>query len=189
MLVLTSYNSVDWHVKLADGARVKQAIVFGYNAQEITGLPADVPVINRSWFPPDGSRRKEGWFYAWQADSIEYRKMVDALNDMTGLLVSSAQLTESGKSFVIDGKQGADLAQQARRLKPTNPQPTPEELLAASAGAGLHVVGLYSAAGSPFGAAVEVDVRPTGKPIVLTLTAYYSVLWKLKIDPARRSGR
>src|ERR1700722_17049571 len=37
-LVLTSYFPVEWHIKLADGARIKKAIVSGYFAQEIKGL-------------------------------------------------------------------------------------------------------------------------------------------------------
>jgi hypothetical protein len=89
VLVLTSYFSVDWHIKLADGARVKKTIVSGYFDQEVEGLPAEVPIVNRSYFPADGSRRAEGWFWAHQSNTSQWREVVRRLNDMTGLPVPS----------------------------------------------------------------------------------------------------
>ena len=91
VLVLTSYFSVDWHIKLADGARIQKVIVSGYNDQEIKDLPAGVPAINQSYFPSDGSRRKAGWFYAYQWNTPQWREVVRRLNEMTGLPVASFQ--------------------------------------------------------------------------------------------------
>ncbi len=116
VLVLTSYYSVDWHIKLADGARIKRAIVSGYFEQEAHGLPADVPVVNRSYFPVDGSRRKEGWFWAHQPNTLEWREVVRRLNDMTGLPVATFQAKYQGDSVVVDGILGRDLGQDG--LKP-----------------------------------------------------------------------
>ena len=189
VLVLTSYFSVDWHIKLAVGARIKKAIVSGYFAQEIKGLPADVPVESRSYFPDDGSRRKEGWFYAYKSNTLEYRRMVELLNDMTGLLVSTFQGENSGTSFVIDGTRGRNFAQKERKPRPTLPKEVkPEEFLAASADADLHVVSIYWTGPDNNGSPVEVEVRPSTKPVVLALASYMSVLWNVKNRP-RRSGQ
>jgi beta-lactamase regulating signal transducer with metallopeptidase domain/predicted esterase len=186
VLVLTSYFSVDWHIKLAVGARIKNAIVSGYSAQEIKGLPADVPIENRSYFPDDGSRRKEGWFYAYQWNTLEYRRMVERLNDVTGLLVSTFQGEYTGKSFVVDGTRGRNFAQKERKPRPALPKEVkPEDLLAASRDADLHVVGVYSAAAGN-GSPVDVEVPAASKPIVLALAAYGSVLWNVNIAKGAR---
>ena len=66
VLVLTSYSSVDWHIKLADGCQDQAGHCQRLLRAGNQGLPADVPVVNRSYFPRDGSRRKEGWFWANQ---------------------------------------------------------------------------------------------------------------------------
>jgi RNA polymerase sigma factor (sigma-70 family) len=178
-LVLTSYFSVDWHVKLADGARLKNVIVSGYNPQEIQGVPAGVPVVNRSYFPDDGSRRKDGWFWAYQWNTVACREMVRRLNDLTGLPVASFQGTYDGDSFVVDGQRGRDLRQKALPARAAAPkEPTPQELLAAAAGAELHVVG--SSAPKDDAKPVEVEVRSMAKPVVLVLSAYSETVWQVK---------
>jgi hypothetical protein len=102
VLVLTSYYSVDWHVKLADGARIKKAILSGCFAQEIRGLPAGIPVENWACISNDGSRRKEGWFWASNWNTPQWREMVRRLNKITGLPVASFQEKSAGDSFIID---------------------------------------------------------------------------------------
>ena len=181
VLVLTSYYSVDWHIKLAEGARIKRAIVSGYFEQEVQGLPADVPIVNRSYFPNDGSRRKEGWFWAHQPNTPQWREVVRRLNDMTGLPVASFQAKYQGDSVVVDGILGRDLGQDG--LKPRAPdlkEPTPQELRAASANSELHVVGIYSPDMSNPGKRVDVEVRSTARPVVLVLTSYMETVWNIK---------
>jgi RNA polymerase sigma factor (sigma-70 family) len=181
-LVLTSYFSVDWHVKLADGARLKNVIVSGYNPQEVQGVPAGVPVVNRSYFPDDGSRRKDGWFWAYQWNTVAWREMVRRLNELTGLPVASFQGTYYGESFVVDGRRGRDFGQKKLPARAAAPkEPTPQELLTAAAGAEMHVVG--SSAPQEDGTPVELDVRATAKPIVLVLSSYSESVWHVK--PAR----
>src|SRR5262249_31223675 len=99
VLVLTSYDPVDWHVKLAEGARPGRALVGGYFAQEFQGLPADVPIVNQSWSPSDGSRRKNGWFYPDRWNTPRWRAMVRRLNDLTGLPVATFQEDSRTVSF------------------------------------------------------------------------------------------
>src|SRR5262249_39579183 len=140
VLVLTSYSSVAWRIKLADGARIKKAIVSGYFEQEIKGLPADVPVVNRSYFPADGSRRNEGWLWASEWNTPQWREMVRRLNDMTGLPVASFQSKPDGDSFIVDGTLGREQGQNGLKLDSTaRKEITLRDLLATSANAELHV--------------------------------------------------
>jgi RNA polymerase sigma factor (sigma-70 family) len=188
VLVLTSYYNVEWHVKAAEGARIKKAILSGYFAQEVTGLPAGVPVENRSYFPDDGSRRKNGWFWAYKGNAPQWREMVRRLNDMTGLPVTSFQGEYQGVSFIVDGKRGRELAQ--KELKPRGPaqrELTPRELRAASANARLHIVGVSSPGKpeTPF-SPIDVDVRATDEPVVLVLTSYSEAIWNIKSAPGAR---
>jgi RNA polymerase sigma factor (sigma-70 family) len=183
VLVLSSYYSVDWHIKFSPGARVKKVIVSGYFEQEIKQLPAGVPVRNQSYFPADGSRRKEGWFYAYQWNTFNWREMVRALNDQTGLLVSSFQSENDGISFVVDGIRGREFAQKQRKPRRTFQQLKPGELLAACAGADLHAVSIYQAGPRKKGDQVDIEIKPTVKPMVLALASYDSVLWNLRMVP------
>src|SRR5205807_141921 len=102
-------------------------------------------------------------------------------NDLTGLLVSTFQGANTGRSFVVDGVRGRAFAQKERKPRPAPPKdPTPQELLAASAGAELHVVCAYRPRDGE-GAPVDVDIRPAAKPVVLVVSAYVSVLWTVKV--------
>lgn len=187
VLVLTSYYSVDWRVKLAEGTQIKKIIVSGYNPQEIKGLPADVPVANRSYFPEDGSRRKEGWFYAYQWNTPQWREMVRRLNKETSLPLASFQGQYLGDSFIVDGKRGRDKGQNGTIPRPrVNKELTPKELLAASADAELHVVGMYGQGHDNTGKTVDVEVRPTAKPVVLVLTSYMEEVWRVKLAQGAR---
>jgi predicted esterase len=182
VLVLTSYMEVLWNVKLAAGARLKAVVVGGYYEQEVEGVPVDVPVVYRAYAPSN----KSDYFYAYHGDTAEYRRMVDKLNDLTGLLVSTAQVEYAGTSFVIDGARGGDLAQKQRKPKPAPPkEPTPEELRAACAGAELHVVSISrpQAGGST---RVTVEIRPTDKPVVLVLASSAAALWDVKVADGAR---
>src|SRR5262249_9887535 len=104
LLVLTSYMEAVWNVKRAEGARIKGVLVGSPMPQEIDGLPVDVPVW---YFCPDDSfyfdrgrfQRDKETFFAYQGNTFEYRRMVEKLNDRTGLLVSTFQGETTGSSF------------------------------------------------------------------------------------------
>jgi len=181
VLVMTSYFPVEWTVKLADGARLSQVITSGYNAQEVVGVPAGVPIINRSYFPDDGSRSQDGWFWANEFNTLRWREMVRRLNELTGIPVATFQSANSGESFVIDGNRGRDLGQKelSRRVAPAK-EPTPEELLKLSADAELHITGTYGPANDNPSKPIEVDVRTTSRPVVLVLTSYLDAVWNVK---------
>jgi predicted esterase len=185
VLALTSYYPVTWRVRPAPGARVEKVVVSGYFAQELVGLPPGVPVVNRSYFPDDGSRRAGGWFYAYKWNSSQYREVVRRLNEMTGLPVASFQEAYEGTAFVIDDKRGRERAQGGMppQAPPAAP-PTAAALRAAAAGGQLHVVGVYSQGNAS--RPVDVEVRATPNPVVLALTAYDSVVWNVKVAPGAR---
>jgi RNA polymerase sigma factor (sigma-70 family) len=185
VLVLTSYYSVAWHVKLAEGARLKQVRVSGYFEQEVGGVPAGVPVVNRSWYPSDGSRRKGGYFWEYEGNTVEYREMVRKLNADTGLPVATFQGEYQGEQFVVDGVRGRRFAQKEMPWRQTpSREMTPEEIRKATAGAELHVLSISRP--EPRGEPVDVEVRPTRRPVVLVLSSYLSAVWNLKVaDKAR----
>ena len=110
MLVLTSYHFAIWSIKLAPGARINCVIVGSPFPQEVDGVPPGVPV---HYFCPDPTTfffdrkqrppREPQTFYAYKWNTLEYRRMLEKLNDLTGLLVSTFQGDYTGTSFVVDG--------------------------------------------------------------------------------------
>src|SRR5205823_3262762 len=105
-----------WNVKPAEGARIQAVVVSGSQTQEVDGLPAGVPVLHRCpdasfFFERGGSRRGPQPFYADKWNTLEYRRMVERLNDLTGLLVATFQAESRGSSFVVDGARGREFAQ------------------------------------------------------------------------------
>lgn len=185
ILVLTSYMEVNWHIKRAEGARIKKVIVSGYFEQEVTGLPADVPLVNQSYYPNNGSRSKNGWFYSYQWNTPEWREVVRRLNETTGLPVTTFQGNYRGDSFIVDGKRGRDLGQ--KELKPRTPvrkEWTLRELQAVSVDAEMHIVGTSPDHDRP-GKPIEVEVRPTSKPVILVLTCG-GAIWNVKCAEGAR---
>ena len=88
---------------------------------------------------------------------------------------------------MVDGTRGRNFAQKARQSRPEAPKEVkPAELLAASLAADLQVVSIYSAGPGNNGAPVDVEVRPTSKPVVLALASYGSVLWNVKLAQGAR---
>src|SRR5262249_7722550 len=110
VLVVESYMSVLWRLKIAEGARVKAVIVGGYFEQEFEGIPSGIPIVYRAWEPGG----KQGYFYAYKPDSPEFRRMVRRLNAMTGQLGSTSQVEYAGANCVGDGTRGRDNAQKER---------------------------------------------------------------------------
>jgi predicted esterase len=188
VLVLTSYYTADWHLRLAPRARVRQIILGGANEQTIEGVPDGVPVVR--CFPRHRADRARPWFYAYDPRSGEYLEMVRKLNEMTALPVASFQGEYEGTSLVVDGKRGNDYAQ--KELKPpavTPPGLGPGQILAAAAGAELHVVSIRQPR-DPCGP-VDVEVRKTAKPVVLALTSFpnssrSAATWKVKVSDGGR---
>jgi predicted esterase len=193
VLAISSDSSVIWNVKRAPGARMSAILVGGSRPQEVARGPAGVPVY---YFSPDPAsyffeRRKPPIhgpsFAASRFNTFEYRRMVETLNDLTGLLVSSFQGDDSGTDIVVDGTRGASCAQKERKPRPGKPKEVkPDELLAACSDADLHVIGIYSTGPGGSGLPVDVEVQPADRPIVVALSSYFPALWNLKIGARAR---
>jgi RNA polymerase sigma factor (sigma-70 family) len=185
VLVLTSYNEVIWQVKLAKGVRLKQVLVSGYYVQEVHGIPAGVPVANRSWYPSDGSRRAGGFFYEYEGNTVAYREMVRKLNADTGLPVATFQGEHETDRFVVDGVRGGQFAQAKFPWRPSPSRDlTPEQMRQRAVGADLHVVSISRPADP--GRPLDVEIRPTPRPVVLVLSSCLSAVWNLKIAEQAR---
>lgn len=151
------------------------------------GLPAGIPIENRSYFPDDGSRRKHGWFWAHEWNTPQSGEMVRRLNEITGLPVASFQGETDGASFIVDGARGGEFAQ--KEIKPRDPapsEPTLHDLAKVSANADLHVIGIYSPDMRDPGKSVDVEIRSTARPVVVVLTSYYPARWSLQPSPGAR---
>ena len=160
VLVLTAYNAVDWHVSLSNGARVKRVIMSGYFEQEIRGLPAGIPVENRSYFPVDGSRRKEGWFYAHEWNTLGWREMVRQTERADGPQRHLLPGRKPGRFLHRRWKHSAANFGQDGLSFASAREPAPQDLRAASANASLHVLGIYDSGNEKRGGLVDVLVRP-----------------------------
>jgi RNA polymerase sigma factor (sigma-70 family) len=183
VLVLTSYSSVLWKLRLAEGAVLKAVILGGWFGQDVEGVPAGTPVVHRTYYRGDGSPRGGGYFWAAVGDSARYRAMARKLNEITGLPVGSFQGAAAGTSFVVDGARGGRFAEKETKPPPARPPSlTPEELLAAAAGCELHYVSVFH---SPT-ESVAVEVGATAKPVVVALASHDPVLWKFKPAGAAR---
>src|SRR5687768_16735210 len=60
VLVVCSYGPTQWDVRIANDANVKRVIVGGYETQQITGVPENVPVEVHTY---EGPRRSAHHFY------------------------------------------------------------------------------------------------------------------------------
>ena len=84
----------------------------GYFEQEIEGVPSNIPIASKIYFPS----LSQGFFYGHQWNTTECQDMVKKLNDLTGLLVSTFQGEELGTSFVVDGGAAATWPRRSERL-------------------------------------------------------------------------
>ena len=185
VLVLTSYMSVDWQVRLAADARIKKVIVSGYFEQALSGVPPSIPVENRSYYPTDASRRKGGWFWAFEWNRPQWREMARNLNESTGLAVATFQGAYQGLSFVVDRQRGRGFGQADLKRRPQAP-PDPRQIMAASWNAELHFIGIGRPDNERDGRPTDVIVQPTHKPVVLFLSSYDPVVWNVRKAPNAR---
>jgi hypothetical protein len=95
ILVLTAYEPVAWNVRLAEGVKIQKVVCCGHYAQDVTGLPKDVPVEGK------GDSRGEG-VYAHQPEQLEGR-FGDYLRKNFGMQPVSFQVSHAyrGTPFVV----------------------------------------------------------------------------------------
>jgi predicted esterase len=104
VLALVSYSTLLWNVKMARGAKVRAVILGGYCEQEFEGIPANIPVVCRTYFP----NLNIDFFYGHEWDRGECPRMAKRLNELTGLQISTFQGQYDGTRFVVDGRRGQD---------------------------------------------------------------------------------
>jgi hypothetical protein len=80
VLVVTGYDSMHWHIELADAVQLDFVICTGYERQTVTGLPDDVPVFSRYYGSPAVT-----FAYAYGADRREWGQLEAAVREWTGL--------------------------------------------------------------------------------------------------------
>ncbi len=174
VLTLASYYSASWQIKLLEGAKVRQVIVSCRDIEDtlVEGLPDSVPIFKVE--KPD----EAFWSYAW--NSGRGRKLMRRMHELTKLPISTYQGAYGGEKFVVDGKLGAvedSIEDSKPETKLTVATPQPSELKDCK----MHVIGVYGPPPRGDGRVV-VDVKATDEPIVLTLAAYQSLLWKVNLD-------
>ena len=132
ILVLTSYEPVEWHIEASPDVQIDQVIVSGYYEQRVKGLPDSVPV----W---EESRDNGGQaFYSYKRSDGSFRKAVNRLHELTGRGVLTFQGTYRypGTPFVV-GLESSDWRTQhlIARMAPLHAHATAEENQAALANA------------------------------------------------------
>ena len=105
VVALTSYNSVQWHLKIDPKARVQQIIIAGYFEQGLAEPHPDIPIVWQTYFPTADKKNKH-FFWADGWHTREGRNLRKKLNELTGLDVTTFQAEYQGSRFVIDGKKG-----------------------------------------------------------------------------------
>lgn len=119
VLVLSSYDSVNWDLNVASGTKLELVIKSGFKDSFLSGAPTGTDVVSK---PLD----KFPYFYAYEDDSAvpqtltsdgnggfkcvpypghvgEWTKAKNAVREITGLEISDAQGVYSASSFTVDG--------------------------------------------------------------------------------------
>jgi biopolymer transport protein ExbD len=118
VLAVTAYHAVNWHIKIAEPARIRAVIVAGYFEQSVQGIPAEIPVILRTYFPAESApgkiRSDRRFFWAYDPNSTVFQETVNGLHEITGLAMHSFQGSYYGTSFVVDGVRGRGVGSAIR---------------------------------------------------------------------------
>jgi hypothetical protein len=91
VLVLTSYEPVNWNVEADPGARISAVLLGGYNPSQVSGTRG-VPQIDI------------GRVYAYQQGADGYGALEAAVARRTGKRIKTFQGRYSGESFVVGGR-------------------------------------------------------------------------------------
>lgn len=112
VLVLTAYEPVRWTINAPKGA-VARVIASGYHAQQVDGLPKEVPITLSSHQAGDAE-----YVYAYQQDAgpnadadeqaevkQQYEKLVELVKKQTQMEIKSFQGSYRGSSFSCGGER------------------------------------------------------------------------------------
>jgi hypothetical protein len=99
VLVLSSYSSVVWNVTLGAGAALDSVILQGFEPQNVNGVPANVPVTERSF--NEACAYTYGWEDFNNQGGGDYKLMISSVRAFVGMNESSFQGCYSGGKFAI----------------------------------------------------------------------------------------
>lgn len=94
ILVLTSYEPVNWNIIKNAGAEIARVVTVGYHAQRVSGLSSSIPVEHHS-YATDGVVH-----YAYSNTSPEFSKL-DAWIESKGGKVTTFTGSYTGKDFTV----------------------------------------------------------------------------------------
>jgi hypothetical protein len=89
VLVLSSYEPVNWNLQLQDGAKVSHVLLSGYHASQVFGAR-------------DASIESIGTQYAYQRGSPQFETLDGLVQRFTGKRIGSFQGAYSGGSFTLN---------------------------------------------------------------------------------------
>lgn len=93
-LLLSAYESVEWQIELAKGARLERVYLSGYHIQQVTGLPSEIPVFSTSY--EQGSQ-----FYVYGGRG-RCANLTGRVQAVIGVKVSRHLCQYQGSAFLID---------------------------------------------------------------------------------------
>lgn len=96
VLALSAYDKTHWKVTLHSGVRLSKVILGGYHAQQVSGIPLDIPVETYTHDPSPCERCWQGGEYFYS-----YTRPPEQLQKITGLDPTSFQGRYSGSAFAI----------------------------------------------------------------------------------------
>ncbi len=94
-VLLTAYESVDWHIELEPGAQLERVFLSGYHAQSVSGLPSYIPVHSSS-YEQHSSR------YVYGYNDVTCPKVIDLARKEYGKAPVEYLCQYSGIAFAID---------------------------------------------------------------------------------------
>ena len=99
VIVLSSYDSTQWRVRLDPGVRVNQIILNGYEPSNLVDPPVGVEVVNRTGV----GQYFSACAYTWPADDqgCDTPALVQGAEQATGLQLTTFQGCYSGAGFII----------------------------------------------------------------------------------------
>lgn len=97
VLVLSAYARTHWRIEVAPGARIEQVVLNGAEPQRITGVPRDVPVVERIGDQGFGSGA-----YEWPGDDATLRRLVEGLRDVVGREVTAFAGCYLASTFTVE---------------------------------------------------------------------------------------
>lgn len=107
ILILSSYEPVQWNIIPDWGVRFEKVIISGYYKQTYTGLMPNVPVLNSSY-----EERNGNYFYQSINNEDNYLDIIEKIESLTGKKPVTVQSNYTGTAFTVDGRNTMTFAKK-----------------------------------------------------------------------------